>query len=145
VWLSAYTDHGQTFYTIGFGGMTYCVDVITADASRLKNRGLAYAFTSSPYIITAFAGSKASEDVLNGIGWRWGFGIFSVVFPLVAMPLFFVLKFNLKKAREQGTLAAIAPAGNKRTLWHSIRFWVLAFDCKCSIDLSCTTEMLTLS
>ena len=31
----------QVFYSIGFGGMTYCVDVITADASKLKNRGLA--------------------------------------------------------------------------------------------------------
>jgi MFS family permease len=64
----------QVFYTIGFGGMIYCVDVITADSSSLKHRGLAFAFTSSPYIITAFAGPKAAEGFYNNINWRWGFG-----------------------------------------------------------------------
>lgn len=85
--------------------MTYCVDVITADASQLKNRGLAYAFTSSPYIITAFAGPKASDDFYYGIkNWRWGFGCFAIIFPIVAMPLFFVLKINLRRAKGQDAL-----------------------------------------
>jgi MFS family permease len=80
--------------------MTYCVDVITADSSRLKNRGLAYAFTSSPYIITAFAGPKASEDSLNSLSWRWAFGIFAIILPLVASPLFFVLQHNLPRMTQ---------------------------------------------
>ncbi|KKY14145.1 putative mfs siderophore iron [Phaeomoniella chlamydospora] len=92
------------FYNIGFGGMTYCVDVITADASKLKNRGLAYAFTSSPYIITAFAGAKAADDFYYNISWRWGFGCFAIIFPVVAAPLYFVLKFNLRKAEKEGKL-----------------------------------------
>ncbi|KAK5174957.1 uncharacterized protein LTR77_000093 [Saxophila tyrrhenica] len=62
------------FWNIGTGGMTYCVDVVTADISTLRNRGIAYAFTSSPYIITAFAGAKASEQFYNDISWRWAFG-----------------------------------------------------------------------
>jgi MFS family permease len=37
----------QVFYSIGFTGMTFSIDVITADTSSLKDRGLAYAFTSS--------------------------------------------------------------------------------------------------
>lgn len=120
--------------------MTYCVDVITADASRLKNRGLAYAFTSSPYMITAFAGAKASEDVLNGIGWRWGFGIFSIIFPIVAAPLFFVLKFNLKKAREQGTLAAVKASQHARSSWQRVKYWVLEFDCWYRITGTCSIK-----
>ncbi|KAI0536311.1 major facilitator superfamily domain-containing protein [Xylaria digitata] len=62
---------GYVFCTVGTSGMTYCVDVITADASKLKNRALAFAFTSSPYIITAFAGPQASsrfqETVVIGV------------------------------------------------------------------------------
>ena len=81
-------------------------------------------------MITAFAGAKASEDVLNGIGWRWGFGIFSIIFPLVAAPLFIVLKVNLKRAREQGTLSAVLKKDSHRSLWQSVRYWVLEFDCK---------------
>jgi MFS family permease len=105
--------------------MTYCVDVITADASKLKNRGLAYAFTSSPYIITAFAGPKAAEDFLNTINWRWGFGCFAIIFPVVASPLFFVLKYNLRKAQKEGVLG---DGNSGRTWMEKIRHYFIEFD-----------------
>ncbi|KUI54749.1 Siderophore iron transporter mirB [Cytospora mali] len=113
------------FYSIGFGGMTYCVDVITADASKLKNRGLAYAFTSSPYIITAFAGSKAADDFYYKISWRWGFGCFAIIVPFVAAPLYFVLKYNLKKAEAKG-LSAKRNSG--RNVFQSIWHYTVEFD-----------------
>lgn len=107
------------FYSIGFGGMTYCVDVITADVSKLKNRGLAYAFTSSPYIITAFAGPKAAEGFYEDISWRWAFGAFSIIFPIVAAPLYITLKINLNKAKRSG-LNQKEPSGRNifQSIWH---------------------------
>lgn len=42
----------QVFYGIGFSGMIFSVDVITADSSTLRSRGLAYAFTSSPWMVS---------------------------------------------------------------------------------------------
>lgn len=105
--------------------MTYCVDVITADASKLKTRGLAYAFTSSPYIITAFAGSKASEDILNGIGMRWGFGIFAIIFPVVAAPLYGMLKYNIRKAVKDGH---VVKGRSGRNLSQGIWFYLIEFD-----------------
>jgi MFS family permease len=115
----------QVFYTIGFGGMTYCVDVITADASSLKHRGLAFAFTSSPYIITAFAGPKAAEGFYENLNWRWGFGCFAIILPFVAAPLFFILKFNLNKAKRDGVL--IREPSN-RSLLQSVIFYLREFD-----------------
>ncbi|CAI4213251.1 unnamed protein product [Parascedosporium putredinis] len=115
----------EVFYTIGFGGMTYSVDVITADASKLKNRGLAYAFTSSPYMITAFAGAKASEDFYEGISWRWAFGIFAIILPFVAAPLFVVLKVNLHKARQQGI---IFRESSGRSFLQNVWHYTLEFD-----------------
>lgn len=108
--------------------MTYCVDVITADSSMLKSRGLAYAFTSSPYIITAFAGPKASDDALNGgIGMRWAFGIFAIIFPIVASPLYGVLKFYLRQAVKAGHLVK---EKSGRTVLQSIWFYLIEFDGK---------------
>ncbi|PWY69776.1 putative MFS siderophore iron transporter [Aspergillus heteromorphus CBS 117.55] len=115
------------FYSLGFGGMTYCVDVITADASMLKSRGLAYAFTSSPYIITAFAGPKAADDALgaNGIGMRWPFGIFAIILPIVAAPLYGVLKWNIRQAQKAGTYVK---EKSGRTMLQSIWFYIIEFD-----------------
>lgn len=116
----------QVFYTVGFGGMIYCIDVITADISSLKNRGLAFAFTSSPYIITAFAGPKSAEGFYNNVkNWRWGFGAFAIIVPVVASPLFLILQMNLKKARREGVLPR---EKSGRTLLQSIVFYIREFD-----------------
>ncbi|RDW66569.1 siderophore iron transporter mirB-like protein [Coleophoma cylindrospora] len=115
----------QVFYSIGFGGLTYSIDVITADVSKLKNRGLAYAFTSSPYIITAFAGPKAADDFYYNISWRWGFGTFAIILPFVAAPLFIIMKINLKKAENRGLLIR---EKSGRTLSQSIWHYTQEFD-----------------
>ncbi|KAL5322888.1 hypothetical protein ACEPPN_010867 [Leptodophora sp. 'Broadleaf-Isolate-01'] len=115
----------QVFYSIGFGGLIYSVDVITADVSKLKNRGLAYAFTSSPYIITAFAGSKVSDEFYYNVSWRWGFGAFSIILPFVAAPLFFILKIHLKKAESHGL---VVRERSGRSLGQNIWFYVQEFD-----------------
>ncbi|KAM0489019.1 hypothetical protein ACHAP7_000073 [Fusarium lateritium] len=95
----------QVFYSVGWGGMIYAVGVLAADASNLRNRGLAFAFTSSPYMITAFAGSKAAAAfVVDVQNWRWGFGWIALVLPCVTIPLFLVLKVNLRKAFKKGTV-----------------------------------------
>ncbi|KAK4539380.1 hypothetical protein LTR36_010981 [Oleoguttula mirabilis] len=115
----------QVFYAIGFGGMTYCVDVITADASKLKNRGLAYAFTSSPYMITACAGAKASENIYYHVSWRWGFGCFAIVLPGVAVPLFFVLISYPRREEKDG---AVAREKSGRTVLQGIGYYGRGFD-----------------
>ncbi|OJJ42623.1 hypothetical protein ASPZODRAFT_76468 [Penicilliopsis zonata CBS 506.65] len=112
---------GYVFYNLGFGGMTYCVDVITADSSLLRSRGLAYAFTSSPYIITAFAGPKAAQDALDGMGMKWGIGLFAFILPVVASPLFFILKSTLRKA-------GIVRPKSGRTWYQSIYWYIVELD-----------------
>ncbi|KAL1895472.1 hypothetical protein Sste5346_005280 [Sporothrix stenoceras] len=112
------------FYNIGFYGMTYCVDVITADVTTVKSRGLAYAFTSSPYIISAFAGPKAADDAVYD-NMRWTFGCFAIILPFVAAPLYFILKRSLKKAENFGFRSQ---EKNNRTLAQSIWFYIIEFD-----------------
>ncbi|CAI7667865.1 unnamed protein product [Penicillium bialowiezense] len=116
----------NVFYYFGFGGMEFAVDVITADVSQLKNRALAYAFTSSPYIITAFAGPKVADQFLAHTGWRWAYGTFAIIFPIVAAPLFFVLKFNLSKAKKGN--AVIIKENSGRSFMQSVWFWTMEFD-----------------
>ncbi|KAH6886918.1 siderophore iron transporter mirB [Thelonectria olida] len=115
----------QVFYSIGFAGIIYCVVVLAADATNLKNRGLAFAFTSSPYMITAFAGSKAAEGFLLNVSWRWGFGAFAIILPFVTLPLFILLKTNQMKAEKQGILVR---ERSGRTVLEKIKWGVVEFD-----------------
>lgn len=111
--------------------MIYCIDVITADTSTLKNRGLAYAFTASPWIITAFAGPPASESAYVHIYWRWGFGIFAIILPFVAAPFIYILKKTERKAKEKLAEANVASEKKpQRTLVQSVWFYLIEFDGK---------------
>jgi MFS family permease len=114
------------FYYVGFYGMEYAIDVVTADASSLRNRAFAYAFTSSPYIITAFAGPKVADDFYYQVSWRWGFGAWAIATPIIALPLYGMLKYNLHKAQQEGYRIR-RPSG--RTVLESIRHWSVEFDC----------------
>ncbi|KAL4870098.1 hypothetical protein BDV12DRAFT_166587 [Aspergillus spectabilis] len=115
----------QVFYTIGFSGMIFSIDVITADTSSLRDRGLAYAFTSSPYIITAFAGSAASER-FYAYNWRWAYGSFVIILPLIALPMFGLLQYNRYKAKQKGLLSKKEHSG--RTFAQSISFYAIELD-----------------
>ena len=115
----------QVFYNIGFSGLTFCVDVITLDTSSLTDRGLAYAFTSSPYIISAWAGPAAAEHFYD-TNWRWGYGTFAIVLPVVALPLFSLLHYHKRKAVKSGLL--VVDSGIKRTPYELIKHTVIEFD-----------------
>ncbi|KAG6039453.1 hypothetical protein E4U41_002538 [Claviceps citrina] len=95
----------NVFYSIGFAGVIFSVDVMTADISSMRSRGLAYAFTSSPFLITAFAGPKASETIYEA-NWRWGFGAWAIVLPAVAVPMVVLMQVGKRKARKDGHLSS---------------------------------------
>jgi MFS family permease len=120
----------QIFYSVGFTGLIFCVDVFTIDTSTLRDRGLAYAFTSSPYIISAFAGPKAAED-FNNSNWRWGYGAFAIILPIVCIPLWSSLFYNKRKAKANGFLQTQNNRDKTAIEW--IKWFVIEFDCKCKI------------
>lgn len=62
-----------------YNGLSYTLSIFVADTSSLKNRGLMFAVIASPYIITVWVGGPVATSFLNGIGWRWGYGIFAIV------------------------------------------------------------------
>lgn len=78
----------------------------------LKSRALAYAFTMSSSIITAFGGPAAAQSLLpkaaesdspstlNPI-WRWSFGSLALSLPVVVAPLYGILFWYERRAARQ--------------------------------------------
>ncbi|CAK7273772.1 hypothetical protein SEPCBS119000_005829 [Sporothrix epigloea] len=97
----------QVFYWVGFNGLTYSLQIFIADTSALEYRALAFAFSTSPFMITTFAGGPLATAFLKGPGFRWAFGVFSVVMPLVCLPLMLLFIY---KGRNNSSTKAMSPA-----------------------------------
>lgn len=106
-------------------GRNYILSVLLADTSQLKNRGLILAYIASPYIITTFISGYFADAMLNGPGWRWAFGTFAILHPLLNLPLFVVLMYYQTKAVKMG-LVPIRETG--RTMLQSIKYYLVEFD-----------------
>lgn len=116
----------QVFYTVGINGLGYCLSVFIADTSSLRHRGLMQALLNSPYIITAWLTGSISTSFLNGSGWRWAFGMESILLPGIALPLFGLFMFHYRKAKKEGIIPARTQSG--RSIWQSAAHYMHEFD-----------------
>ncbi|KAG6006012.1 hypothetical protein E4U21_007438 [Claviceps maximensis] len=115
----------QVFYWVGFNGLGYCLSIFVADTSSLQNRGLMFAFTTSPYIITTWISGPLAQKVLQGPGFRWGFGIFALATPCITLPLYVLFMRNYHKAKRQGLIAL---RKTNLTSWQTVVHYAREFD-----------------
>ncbi|KAF1811226.1 siderophore iron transporter mirB [Eremomyces bilateralis CBS 781.70] len=114
----------QVFSAVGAQGVSYCLTIFIADTSSLKNRPLMLAFATSPYIVTTWIGGPIADSVVQGPGWRWGFGIFAIVTPVVVSPLIALFLWNHQKAKKAGLIRS---SRGKLTL-SSVKQYVIEVD-----------------
>lgn len=100
--------------------------IFIADTSALKNRAFAFAFINSPYIATVWIGGPLATAFLNSSGgFRWGFGTFAIVTPVVTLPLFFLFWLNYRKAKKNGLLVE---RESKGSFLPSLKYYFIEFD-----------------
>ncbi|KAH8109673.1 drug:h+ antiporter [Phellopilus nigrolimitatus] len=98
----------QSIGTIAGGIIVYAVglqlltQIIIADLTTLKWRGLVSSLTSMPFVINGFIGPNISAAVLARSGWRWGYGMFAILVPATLLPLIVTLFWAERKARRVG-------------------------------------------
>ncbi|KAJ5671497.1 hypothetical protein N7507_000624 [Penicillium longicatenatum] len=116
---------GYTLYWVGYYFIYLILEIFIADTTGLRNRAWAFAFSTTPFICTAFTAPLAVTSFIETSGWRWGFGVFAIVQPFVFVPLCAVFKFYEKKAQRLGVFKR-EPSG--RTTWQSIIHYIHEFD-----------------
>ncbi|KAK3387924.1 hypothetical protein B0H63DRAFT_509616 [Podospora didyma] len=107
----------EVFTLVGAQGVSYCITVFVADTSALRNRGLMLAFATSPYIVTTWIGGPMAQAFIHGSGWRWGFGTFCIVTPIVVTPLILLFAFNTHRAKKLGLVTEARLRWNPRAVW----------------------------
>ncbi|KAF6745245.1 drug:h+ antiporter [Ephemerocybe angulata] len=103
---------GIIVYACGYTGLQLLTQIIIADITTLKWRGLVSALMSLPFVVNAFVGSKISTAMLTGAGWRWGYGMFAILVPATILPLIITLLWAEFQAKKRGYITR-RPASDK--------------------------------
>ncbi|KAF8312904.1 major facilitator superfamily domain-containing protein [Cantharellus anzutake] len=77
---------GCMLYTVGHSGLNLVTDIIVADISSLKWRGFVLSLTGLPFLVNTFIGAEIVNAVLKRNAWRWGYGMFVIILPVVTLP-----------------------------------------------------------
>ncbi|KAF9014214.1 drug:h+ antiporter [Cyathus striatus] len=103
---------GIIIYAVGYTGLQLLTQIIIADITTLKWRGLVSALMSTPFIINAFVGSNIATNMLTGAGWRWGYGMFAILVPAALGPLIITLVWAEMKAKKLGLVPRTKSEGS---------------------------------
>ncbi|EGX88287.1 siderophore iron transporter mirB [Cordyceps militaris CM01] len=115
----------QVFQTVGNNGIQYSLSVFVADTSTLQNRGLMQAIVSTPNLFVGFVAGPIASGFVRGPGWRWAFGMFTIMVPCITLPLYGILVNNFLKAKKLGL---VTKPDSKRTPLQSLLHYSREFD-----------------
>ncbi|KTW28924.1 hypothetical protein T552_01552 [Pneumocystis carinii B80] len=97
------------FHTIGTTGFQVLEQFVITDTSELLNRSLLNTILNIPLLINVWVGPNLAQSIympkLDSEQWRWGYGIWAIVLPVVSLPMVMILYLNRLKAKEKGLLS----------------------------------------
>ena len=95
---------GAVLYQIGYTIVTLLVEVIVADISSLRSRLLWSFISAAPFVINTWVSGDVTQGVLGVTTWRWGIGMWAIIYPVMALPLIVALGLASRRAKRSGDL-----------------------------------------
>ncbi|PYH30566.1 putative siderochrome-iron transporter Sit1 [Aspergillus neoniger CBS 115656] len=101
---------GAVLYQIGYTAISLLVEVLVADVTSLRSRLLFSYIPTLPFLINTWISGNITGAVLKMTTWRWGIGMFAIIYPICTLPLLMVLYIVYHRAKKDGTVDHIAGA-----------------------------------
>ncbi|EHK41008.1 siderophore iron transporter [Trichoderma atroviride IMI 206040] len=107
---------GQIFYTIGQVGIQFLQQILIADITTLENRSILGSLVLCPTIFTSWIGAPIVSAMVPE-EWRWGYGMWAIIFPVVSMPLLISLWQYSRRSNTPQANATKSDVQNISALW----------------------------
>lgn len=95
---------GQVILTIGTTFFNLSQAVLVSDLTSLRYRALLQSCLSIPWLLNAFVAAFITQGIsaYTTDGWRWGYGMFCIILPVVSAPAIGVLFWGDLRAKKHG-------------------------------------------
>lgn len=114
----------QIFYAAGNTGLLILQQIFIADTTDIPNRALFSTLPDIPYLVTTWIGSIITNSIIRSSGgWRWVYGMWTIIMPVAFLPLGLSLFFNARRAKKMGlapekrTTLSGGPVAILKNLW----------------------------
>ncbi|KAL6883168.1 major facilitator superfamily domain-containing protein [Trichoderma longibrachiatum] len=101
--MSTYTG-GNVIYQVGYTMIILLIEVIIADITSTRARLFFSYIPALPFIINAWISGNVASAVLKVTTWKWGIGMWCIIYPVCALPLIISLSVVGHRAKKQGRL-----------------------------------------
>ncbi|CUM48552.1 unnamed protein product [Debaryomyces tyrocola] len=98
--ISAYII-GIVFGDLGKSILDLTTTFVIADLTPLKWRGIGIAFVETPLIIIPWFSGLIVDEIVDD-NWKWGYGMFTIIIPVILIPIVCFLFYYQRKASELG-------------------------------------------
>jgi MFS transporter, SIT family, siderophore-iron:H+ symporter len=97
---------GAVLYQIGYTSVLLLVEVVIADITSLRSRLFFSYVPTLPFLVNTWVSGSVAGKVLGRTTWKWGIGMWALIYPVCAVPLVGTLWVVGRRARKAGSLEA---------------------------------------
>lgn len=95
---------GGVIYQVGYTMVILLVEVIIADISSTRARLFFSYIPALPFLINTWISGNIVDAILNAASWKWGIGMWCIIYPVCASPLIVSLMVVSRRAKRGGHL-----------------------------------------
>ncbi|CAM1508843.1 Fc.00g025820.m01.CDS01 [Cosmosporella sp. VM-42] len=91
---------GGIIYQVGYTCIVLLMEVLIADFSSMRARVFFSYVPALPFLINTWISGSITAAVLRVTTWRWGVGMWCIIYPVASIPLFVTLYTIDRRARK---------------------------------------------
>ncbi|KAJ5247752.1 hypothetical protein N7468_002735 [Penicillium chermesinum] len=96
---------GTVLYQLGYTGIVLLVEIIVADITSMRSRVFFSYLPATPFLINTWISGNITAAVLEKAGWRWGIGMWCIIYSVCSIPLLWMLFYTSRRVQKSGALA----------------------------------------
>ena len=93
---------GSILYQIGYTSIVLLMEVLVADFSSMRARVFFSYVPAIPFLINTWISGNITSAVLETTTWRWGIGMWAIVYPVATTPLLIMLYILGRRSNNRG-------------------------------------------
>ncbi|KAM0425444.1 hypothetical protein ACHAPT_009233 [Fusarium lateritium] len=91
---------GSIIYQAGYTCIVLLMEVLIADFSSMRARVFFSYLPAVPFLVNTWISGNITSAVLSATSWRWGIGMWAIIYPIASLPLLSCLYFLERRKWE---------------------------------------------